>query len=359
MPFRFGVGKMSFGGRFVNAANHFFLKIPQKLDSPGKIDHSGGSFAPFPTPMKSILLFVQAFLCLAAAAFGALKRADHVFIVSFDQGAPEGIQKAEMPVFKAMAAEGSHTWQAFTIVPSITLPAHTSMLTGVGIQKHQILWNDYQPAKGPAGVPTVFSIAKKHGFSTALFAAKEKFKTLVIPGSVDTFAVPEPPVAQAVADACAAEVRKSQPNLCFIHFGDPDVAGHKFGMDSPEKMKALAECDAALKTIREAVKVAGIEPTSVFILTADHGGHDVPEMKDGQPTGKILGSHGSPAKEDVEIPWVVWGKGVKPGFEIHAPVVIYDTAATALWLLGIDPPESFWGRPVVSAFEPAPAVQKP
>ncbi|XHR27238.1 MAG: alkaline phosphatase family protein [Chthoniobacteraceae bacterium] len=308
--------------------------------------------------MKPVFLFLQAFLLCAAAAFGALKRADHVFIVSFDQGAPAGIAKAEMPVFKAMAAEGSHTWQAYTIVPSLTLPSHTSMLTGVGIQKHQILWNDYQPDKGPVGVPTVFSIAKEHGFTTAIFATKEKFKTLVLPGSVDTFAVPEPPVAQGVADACAAEVRKSKPNLCFIHFGDPDVAGHKFGMNSEEKMKAFAECDAALKTIREAVKAAGIEGSSVFILTADHGGHDVPEVKDDQPTGKTYGTHGSPAKDDVEIPWVVWGKDVKPGFEIAAPVVIYDTAATALWLLGIDPPESFWGRPVVSAFAPSPAVAK-
>jgi arylsulfatase A-like enzyme len=53
----------------------------------------------------------------------------------------------------------------------------------------------------------------------------------------------------------------------------------------------------------------------------------------------------------VEIPWVAWGKGVNPGFRVAAPVVQYDTAATALWLLGIRVPESFWGRPVTSAFK--------
>jgi len=31
--------------------------------------------------------------------------------------------------------------------------------------------------------------------------------------------------------------------------------------------------------------------------------------------------------------------------------VQYDTAATALWLLQVPLPESFWGRPVTSAFE--------
>jgi predicted AlkP superfamily pyrophosphatase or phosphodiesterase len=304
--------------------------------------------------MKPLLLFLQAFLCLVLTSFAAPQRAGHVFIISFDQGAPAGIAKAEMPLFKAMAAEGAHTWHAYTIVPSITLPSHTSMLTGVGIQKHQILWNDYQPAKGAVGVPTVFSLAKEHGFTTAMVVAKEKFKTLVLPGSVDAFLLPSTPEnpatadARAVGDAAAAYIKSAKPNLCFIHFGDPDAMGHKFGVDSPEKMRAFADCDAALKTIREAADAAGIGAESVFILTADHGGHDVLDAK----TGKMVGKHGDPVTCDVEIPWIAWGKGVKPHAEITAPVVIYDTAATALWLLGIDAPESFWGRPVASAFEP-------
>jgi len=308
--------------------------------------------------MKPIFLFFQAFLCLALTTFAAPPRAEHVFIVSFDQAAPAGIQKAAMPVLKAMADEGAHTWQAYTIVPSLTLPSHTSMLTGVGIQKHQILWNDYQPDKGVVTVPTVFSLAKERGFTTAMFVSKEKFKTLVLPGSVDAYEMPANPVAQAVADAAAAQIKSAKPNLCFIHFGDPDVAGHKYGVDSPEKMQALADCDAALKTLRDAVQAAGIASSSVFILTADHGGHDIPEVKEGQLTGRMVGTHGSPATEDVQIPWIIWGKGVRPHTEITAPVVIYDTAATALWLLGIDAPESFWGRPVVSAFESAAPARK-
>lgn len=303
--------------------------------------------------MKLFFLTLQALFLLALTSLAGLQRADHVFIVSFDQGAPAGIAKSEMPLFKAMAAEGSHTWHAYTIVPSLTLPSHTSMVTGVGIQKHQILWNDYQPAKGTVGVPTIFSIAKEHGFSTGIFAAKEKFKTFVLPGSVDNFVIPPTPDARSVAEACAAEIRKSKPALALIHFGDTDAAGHKFGVDSAEKMKAFTDCDAALGILRAAVKETGIEGSSVFILTADHGGHDVPEMKEGQPTGRTYGTHGSPDTCDVEIPWIAWGAGVKPHAEITAPVVIYDTAATALWLLGIDVPEGFWGRPVEQAFVPA------
>lgn len=251
-----------------------------------------------------------------------------------------------MPTFNGMAAEGSRTWNAYTIVPSLTLPAHTSMLTGVGPQAHQVLWNDYQPDKGPLKVPTIFSLAKQRGLVTAMFVAKEKFKQLHTTNSLDTFVWPQPEDdARAVAQAFAAKVGTLKPNLCFIHFRDPDTEGHAHGASSPEKIKALADCDAALKTIKDAIAAAGLT-NSVIILTSDHGSHDVKNSK-----GKTVGTHGSAEKADVTIPWVAWGKSVKRDFTVTAPVVQYDTAATALWLLDVPLPESFWGRPVISAFE--------
>ncbi len=84
----------------------------------------------------------------------------------------------------------------------------------------------------------------------------------------------------------------------------------------------------------------------MIILTADHGSHDALNKE-----GKMVGTHGSPDSVDVKIPWVAWGKSVKKGFTITSPVVQYDTAATAIWLLGIPVPDSFWGRPATSAFE--------
>ncbi len=281
------------------------------------------------------------------AAAIAAPRAGHVFIISFDQGNPDLIQKSAMPTLHQMAAEGSRTWSAYTVLPSVTLPAHTSMLTGVGPQVHQVLWNSYAPEKGLVKLPTIFSYAKEHGLVTAMFVGKDKFKHLNLPGSLDAFVWPQPEDdAKAVAKAFAEQVAKLKPHLCFIHFLDPDAAGHKYGAASPEKMRALADCDAALKTIRDAIAAAGLAESSVIILTADHGSHDVIN-KD----GKTVGTHDTAETADVKIPWVAWGKGVKKNFTVTAPVVQYDTAATALWLLGIPLPEYFWGRPVTSAFE--------
>lgn len=297
--------------------------------------------------LTKILQLGAALLATVLPAAAESKRAEHVFIISFDQASPAGIEKADMPVFKDMAKQGAHTWEAFTIVPSLTLPSHTSMLTGVGIQKHQIAWNNYQPDKGKVKVPTIFSLAKEKGITTAMFVSKEKFQHLNLPDSVDVFFYDkEKETCGDVAQEFASKVGTLKPGLCFIHFGDPDVKGHEFGIYSPEKMQAYADTDKALKVIREAVDQAGLTDKSVFILTADHGCHDIKDKN-----GITRGTHGASTPDDVTIPWVAWGKGVKKAATISAPVVQYDTAATALWLLGVPLPEHFWGRPVTSAFE--------
>lgn len=284
---------------------------------------------------------------LFAGTMLASPRAKHVFVISIDQGNPDAIQEYNMPVVQEMARDGAHTWTAYTIVPSVTLPSHTSMLTGVGLQKHQIDWNRYTPENGLVQVPTIFSLAKERGFVTAMFVGKEKLKHLDIPGSLDLFIWPQPDdTVFAVANAVVEKVGKLKPNLTFIHFADPDVMGHRHGIHSPEKIQALEDTDTAIGMIKKAVADAGMLEDSVFIISADHGSHDKTK-KD----GKIYGTHGSSKPEDVTIPWIVWGKGVKSGTTITAPVLQYSTAATALWLLDVPVPESFWAGPVTSAFE--------
>lgn len=262
--------------------------------------------------------------------------ARHVFIISFDGGKPSVMLESVMPLFKQMQQQGASTLQAFTVVPSITLVAHTSMLTGVQPNKHLIDWNEWTPDKGLVQVPTIFLLAKKQGLSTALIAGKEKFKHLNTANSLDLFAIPAYK-AQAVASTAADYIVAKKPNLMFIHFADSDGTGHEFGWGSPEQKAAFAAEDKALNLVRTAIAKAGIEHDSVIILTADHGGHDK--------------THGSTRLDDMIIPWVAWGKDVRPGVNLTQRVNTYDTAATALWLLGVPIPNEFDGVPVRAAFK--------
>jgi predicted AlkP superfamily pyrophosphatase or phosphodiesterase len=272
----------------------------------------------------------------------ATPRADHVFIISFDGGKPAVMQQSQMPTLMTMLKEGSGTWSAQTTFPSVTLIAHTSMLTGVGPAKHKVTWNSAAPEKGLVPVPTVFALAKKQGFCTAMFVGKEKFEHLNLPGSLDTYSAPGYE-AKLVAKEAGQYIVDKKPNLCFIHFADSDGAGHKHGWGSPEQMASFADEDAALLTVQDAIRRAGIVDDSVLIMTADHGGHNR--------------THGSNSPEDMTVPWIIWGKGVKAGSTITAPVTTYDTSATALWLLDVPIPSDWDGKPVTTAFAENPQAK--
>lgn len=309
--------------------------------------------------MKFTRFIRPAMLALACVLLAscAAPRTEHVFIVSIDGGKPATMQRSQMPVLDRLIREGACDWNAQTIVPPITLPAHISMLTGVPMEQHQITWNDWRPTNGVVSVPTIFAAAKEAGYSTALFAGKEKFKHLLQPGTVDEFYYDtnnaviilksdngdkaykkEGCIAALVVATNAAEyIVRQKPGLCFIHFADPDAVGHKFGWDSPEQIKAYAETDAALGIVLAGIQQAGIAENSVVIVTADHGGHG---------TG-----HGKNIPEDMTIPWIAWGQGVKKNFTITNAVNTCDTAATALWLLDVKPLKPMTGKPVTSAFE--------
>lgn len=262
-------------------------------------------------------------------------RADHVFIISFDGGKPSVMQQSPMPTLQKVLKDGAGTWAARTVFPSITLVSHTSMLTGVLPAKHKITWNDWIPEKGLVSVPTVFAIAKKAKKSTALFAGKEKFAHLYQPKTLNAFAIPEYS-AKVVAETAAGYIRSNKPELCFIHFADSDGAGHSKGWGSPEQIQAFGDEDKALGLVLEAIKKAGIARRSTVILTADHGGHDK--------------THGTGSDEDMLIPWIAFGAGIRKGATLTSPVSTCDTAATALALLGIEIPKEWDGKPVMEAF---------
>jgi predicted AlkP superfamily pyrophosphatase or phosphodiesterase len=300
-------------------------------------------------------LILPAIIFAAAVSLHAAPRAEHVFVFSLDGAKPTVIAESEMPTLKKLAAEGAVTWVANTIFPPKTLPSHTSMLTGVGPDKHKVLWNDYMPIRGTVKVPTVFSLlrAAQPDAITAMFVGKVKFRHLWLKDTLNVFDFGGPqtaaPVAgtpeiekdkkpsQMVAKQAAAWITEHKPKLAFIHLTDADSAGHKSGWGSSEQKEALKVTDQALWQVTKAIKDAGIEETSVIIVTADHGGHDL--------------GHGEDIPDDMNIPWVAWGKGVKKNFSITEPVTTFDTAATALWLLDVPVPTEFDGKPVVSAFD--------
>jgi predicted AlkP superfamily pyrophosphatase or phosphodiesterase len=285
--------------------------------------------------MTSRWIISVAAVCLFfGPSVDAAPRAEHVIIISIDGGKPSVIKDSQMPTLKALVPQGATTWKARTVEPNITLPSHTSMLTGVSPKTHKVTWNDWVPSKGLVKYPTIFARAKQAGLTTALFAAKSKFKHLDVPGTLDVFALPSG--SAGVAQAAAKYIVENKPNLLFAHLPDADSAGHKHGWGSKDQKNALKVVDQAIAVITQSLVEAGIADRSVVIITADHGG--------------IGWSHGLSLPSNYTIPWIATGQGVIRGKTLPDGIRTTDTAATALWLLDVNA-AGIEGHPVYSAFQ--------
>src|SRR5512146_2920574 len=92
--------------------------------------------------------------------------AKRVLILSFDGLRADAVLKAPMNNLQALMQTGAYTLGAQTIKPPATLPAHSSMLTGMCPAKTGVDWNDYVPERGVAHGPSLFDLAHAAGLET-------------------------------------------------------------------------------------------------------------------------------------------------------------------------------------------------
>jgi predicted AlkP superfamily pyrophosphatase or phosphodiesterase len=275
---------------------------------------------------------------------------DHVVIVSIDGLRPDAIERFDATTLRRLMREGSYSRDAQTILPSTTLPSHASMLTGVDVDVHRVTWNSDEPdALGPLAVPTIFGLARAAGFRTAAFFGKAKLQQLHAPRTLDHVRSLDPRVsgigsARRTVRDVEHHLARSSPNLLFVHLAEPDYAGHSSGWMGRSYARAVAEADRAVTLLLEQADTRFGPRQYTVIVTADHGGH-----------GR---THGTDDLRDTTIPWIVWGQGVRPGISLTT-VRTTDTAATALWLLGVSVPPEWTGRPVAEAFDTTAAAPVP
>ena len=270
---------------------------------------------------------------------------EHVILVSIDGLRPDAIRRFGAVNLQRLMREGSYTLAATTILPSKTLPSHTSMLTGEPPERHHVLWNTVATQKrDEIEMPNIFSAARSHGYETAAFFSKSKFNALQREGTLDYSQAPGGWFGRWSGNRTAKDVEtylaKARPNLLFVHLTDPDAAGHRSGWMSPDYARGVRAADSAVgRLLASAERAFGAGNYSI-IVTADHGGHGL--------------NHGSNKVEDVTIPWIAWGRGVKAGALAPTVVSTMDTASTVLYLLGVAEPADWLGSPVTGAFQPPP-----
>src|SRR5699024_2204228 len=259
--------------------------------------------------------------CLLGLQSVTAQVAKHVVLISIDGFRPDfymdpswGMVNLRIEMKKGIYAKGVNS-----VFPSLTLPSHTSMVTGVPPAEHGIYYNSpFRPGRSSSEwfwyfkaiqAPTLWEAVDSAGMTTAsvnwpvTVGAPIDYNVPVIKKSGMTqlaatipYCTPKglmkeiqeeatgkiDPIAftkkgnyivqdQTMARIGAYLIRKYKPAFTTIHLSVVDHFEHKEGRDGPMVRRSVSGADRAVRTIVESIKRAGILKNTAIIVTGDHG----------------------------------------------------------------------------------------
>lgn len=274
----------------------------------------------------------------------------HVFLIGFDGWGSYSIEKAEMPVLKEMMENGGVTLKKRSVLPSSSSVNWASMFMGTSPEIHGYTqWNSKKPEIPSVIIgehqifPTISQLLhlQRDDAEIGLFSNWNVIKYISDTMSINK--VVHFPVSKlkdkysGMTKLIGDYIVKKKPSLCTIVYNYPDHYGHSSGFDSDEYYQSLKDLDKCLGSIVQYTKNAGIFEKTIFIITSDHGG-----------SGK---KHGGKSLKEMETPFIIFGYNIKKGYEIRELMMQYDIAATIAYIFGLETPQAWIGRPVLSVFE--------
>ena len=299
----------------------------------------------FTLTSKSFFFFIFLILSCIKQKINKDFRTEHLIIIGVDALSPNGVINADTPVMDELMNNGSYTLNARGVLPTSSSTNWASMVSGAGPEQHGITSNGWErdehtlPAvvQGEEGIfPTIFNVARKQRPELEMGAIYtwSGFGRLIERSLLDYDSNEKSD--ELTVEKAINYIKKKTPNFLFIHLDEVDHVGHSSGHKTSHFYDAVAHIDQQIGKIIQSTKEAGIYDKTTFIISADHGG--------------IGYGHGGETLDEIEIPFIIFGKGIKKNYLIRNQVYIYDNAATAALLLGLNQPQAWIGRPVKTAF---------
>jgi predicted AlkP superfamily pyrophosphatase or phosphodiesterase len=249
---------------------------------------------------------------------GALSKPP-VVLISIDGLKPDHVLEADkhslkVPNLRRLVAEGMHSTGVKGVMPTVTYPSHTTMVTGVCADKHGILTNSpFDPlAKNLGGwywyaedirVPTLWDAAAKVGITTgsvdwpvtvganityniAQYWRASTPDDLKIIRAVSTAGLlseaeravgeyPEGNDYTVAADRRRAAfnvyvLQKKRPQFHLCYFSGFDTEAHRSGPYSAQSLDVLEQIDELVGQVRAAAEQIG-GGKAVICVVSDHG----------------------------------------------------------------------------------------
>ena len=242
----------------------------------------------------------------------------YLIVISFDAVSSEDINKLkQLNNFKYLIDNGSLITNVESIYPTLTYPAHATIMTGMYPKNHGIINNtlnkfsDSNPNwywyRKYIKSNTLYDLASENGLTTAallwpvsgrssinynlteIFAPKPWQNQLVmsaLSGSIKfqldlnkrfghlRKGLSQPALDNFVHESAKYTITKYKPNLLLIHYTDVDTNRHHYGYDSKEANEALLRHNERLGEIIQALKEANIFEESTIVTLGDHSALD-------------------------------------------------------------------------------------
>jgi predicted AlkP superfamily pyrophosphatase or phosphodiesterase len=240
----------------------------------------------------------------------------HVVLVSIDGMRPDYYTHADayglkIPTLRALMKRGTYAERVVGTWPTVTYPAHTTLVTGARPNRHGILangpfdptyrnyggWNWYAESikadtlwaaarrasktTGSVYWPVTVGAAIDDNFPQVWRAKQDEddklLRVLTTPGLAaacehEYGALPaEHRTDHERANAAELLVRDRRHDLTLVYFTDLDEAQHARGPGSPEALATLERIDAELARVLRAVDASGDGARTAVIVVSDHG----------------------------------------------------------------------------------------
>mgnify|MGYP003372909820 FL=1 len=247
------------------------------------------------------------------------RRPKRVMVISFDAaGSVDLAYLKTLPHFKRILSEAALCPHVNSVYPSLTYPAHTSIVTGRMPKNHGVVNNiKLQPGReNPDWIyqrryiksPTLYGEAKKKGMKTAgllwpvigrsgmdyyvpEIMVTRKWQNQILANALNgpigyqlelqrrfghlRDGIRQPGLDDFITACALYTIRKYNPDLFFLHLTDADSMRHEYGVCHEEVTRALERHDKRLGQLLEALAETGDMSETTVVLLGDHYQKDV------------------------------------------------------------------------------------
>jgi len=260
---------------------------------------------------------------------------------------------ARTPTLDAVAASGIRFEQAVAPTP-LTLPSHTSLMTGLAPPEHGVRHNSFFSLREE--IPTLAEHMRGAGYATAAFVGAFVLDSgFGLDRGFDTYdddvsqrhATPTGfSYAERTADRVVESALRWLTNapdrfFLWVHLYDPHAnyeppERYLAALDGDAYAGEIAFADAQIGRLLRAVTTRWEPSRLVVAVTSDHG--------------ESLGEHGEPSHAYTiydatqRVPLLLMGPGLAAGAVVDEPVRLVDVAPTLLALAAAEPLPDTTGR---------------